>query len=133
MKWTKAEREFLETARVARLATVKRDGAPHAVPICPLFEKGFFYLGTDRNTVKVRNLRANPRVALVLDDYTEDWRHLRGVLVEGEARVITGRAFRSVRARLYRKFSQYEGMAALTGRDAVAIEIKPRRKFSWGF
>lgn len=133
MKWTKAEREFLETARVARLATVRRDGAPHAVPICPLFEKGLFHLGTDRHTVKVRNLRANPRVALVLDDYTEDWRHLRGVMVEGEARVVTGRAFRSVRARLYRKFSQYEAMAPLIGRDAVAIEIKPRRKVSWGF
>jgi len=133
MKWTQAEREFLETARVARLATIAPDGAPHAVPICPLFEKGHFFLGTDRETVKVRNLRANARVALVFDDYTEDWRHLRGVLVEGEARVVTGRAFRSVRTRLYRKFSQYEAIAPLTDREAVAIEITPRRKVSWGF
>jgi nitroimidazol reductase NimA-like FMN-containing flavoprotein (pyridoxamine 5'-phosphate oxidase superfamily) len=131
MKWTKAEREFLETARVARLATVTPDGGAHAVPICPLFEKGLFYLGTDRETVKVRNLRANPRVALVFDDYTEDWRHLRGVLVEGEARVV--RAFRSVRAHLYRKFPQYEAIAPLTDRDAVAVELIPRRKVSWGF
>ena len=133
MKWTPAEREFLETARVARLATVSPEGAAHAVPICPLFEKGLFYLGTDSDTVKVRHLRANPRVALVFDDYTEDWRHLRGVMVEGEARVVTGRAFRSVRARLYRKFSQYEAIAPLSDRDAVAVEIKPRRKVSWGF
>ena len=133
MKWTRAEREFLETARVARLATVSGGGSPHAVPICPLFEKGLFYLGTDRETVKVRNLRANPRVALVFDDYTEDWRHLRGVLVEGEARVIGGRAFCTVRTRLYRKFLQYEAIAPLTDRDALAIEIKPLRKVSWGF
>jgi PPOX class probable F420-dependent enzyme len=133
MKWTRAEREFLETARVARLATVAPGGSPHAVPICPLFEKGLFYLGTDRETVKVRNLRANPHVALVFDDYTEDWRHLRGVLVEGEARVIGGRAFRSVRARLYRKFLQYESIAPLTDREALAVEITPQRKVSWGF
>ncbi len=133
MKWTRAEREFLETARVARLATAAPDGAPHAVPICPYFEKGLFYLGTDRETAKVRNIRANPRVALVFDDYTEDWRHLRGVLVEGEARVVAGRAFRFVRARLYRKFPQYEAIAPLTERDAVALVITPRRKVSWGF
>jgi nitroimidazol reductase NimA-like FMN-containing flavoprotein (pyridoxamine 5'-phosphate oxidase superfamily) len=133
MKWTRAEREFLETARVARLATVAPDGGPHAVPICPLFEKGVFYLGTDRETAKVRHIRANRRVALVVDDYTEDWRHLRGVLVEGEARVLDGRAFRSVRARLYRKFLQYEAIAPLTDRDAIALEITPRRKVSWGF
>lgn len=133
MKWTKPEREFLETARVARLATVAADGAAHAVPICPLFEKGVFYLGTEGGTAKVRHIRANPHVALVLDDYTEDWRHLRGVLVEGEARVVTGRAFRRVRARLYRKFPQYPAMAPLTDRKAVAVEITPRRKVSWGF
>lgn len=132
-KWTRAEREFLESARVARLATVSPSGVPHAVPVCPLFEKGLFFLATDRDTVKVRNLQANPRVALVFDDYTEDWRHLRGVLVEGQARVVAGRAFRSVRAHLYRKFLQYEAIAPLSDREAVAVEIKPRRKVSWGF
>ncbi|MDE3137188.1 MAG: pyridoxamine 5'-phosphate oxidase family protein [Acidobacteriota bacterium] len=133
MKWTRAEREFLETARVARLATIAAGGGPHVVPICPLFEKGLFYLGTDRETAKVRHICANGRVALVFDDYTEDWRHLRGVLVEGEARVVERRAFWSVRARLYRKYAQYETTAPLTDRDAIALEIKPRRKASWGF
>lgn len=133
MKWTRAEREFLETARVARLATVAPDGGPHNVPICPLFEKGRFYLATDRATAKVRNIRTHPRVALVFDDYTEDWRHLRGVLLEGEARVLHGSAFRSVRARLYRKFSQYRAIAPLLEREAVALEITPQRKVSWGF
>ena len=133
MKWTKAEREFLETARVARLATVAADGMPHSVPVCPLGENGRFFLGTDRETAKVRNVLAHPLVALAFDDYTEDRRHLRGVLVQGEARVIAGRAFGAVRARLYRKFSQYEAIAPLTDRDSVALEIKPRRKVSWGF
>jgi PPOX class probable F420-dependent enzyme len=133
VKWTRGEREFVETARVARLATVRRDGSPQNVPICPLFEKGRIYLATDRATAKVRNIVSNPRVALVFDDYTEDWRHLRGVLVEGEARVATGSAFRRVRARLYRKYSQYEAIAPLREPEAVVLEITPKRKFSWGF
>ncbi len=133
MKWTKAEREFLETARVARLATVAPDGLPHNVPICPLMERGRLFFGTDRNTAKVRHIQAHPGVAVAFDDYTEDWRHLRGVLIEGEARVLEERAFRSVRARLYRKFPQYQAIAPLTDRDAVAVEITPRRKVSWGF
>lgn len=133
MKWTREEREFVETARVARLATVTGDGAPHNVPICPLFEKGHIYLATDRATAKVQNIASNPRVALVFDDYTEDWRRLRGVLVEGEARIATRGAFRRVRARLYRKYPQYESIAPLDERESVALEVTPSRKVSWGF
>jgi nitroimidazol reductase NimA-like FMN-containing flavoprotein (pyridoxamine 5'-phosphate oxidase superfamily) len=133
MKWTKAERDFVETARVARLATLGPNGQPHCVPICPLLLDGRLYVGTDADTAKVRHVQARPRVALVFDDYTDDWAHLRGVMVEGEARVVRGRLFRSVRAKLYRKFLQYEAQAPLSDRDAVALEIIPRRKVSWGF
>jgi nitroimidazol reductase NimA-like FMN-containing flavoprotein (pyridoxamine 5'-phosphate oxidase superfamily) len=133
MKWTKAEREFVDTARVARLATTGPHGQPHCVPICPLLMNGKLYLGTDADTAKVRHVTAQPRVALVFDDYTEDWGHLRGLLVEGEARVVRGRTFRAVRAKLYRKFLQYQAQAPLSDREAVALEITPRRKVSWGF
>lgn len=132
-KWTRVEREFVETARVARLATVAPGGMPHAVPVCPLFEEGRLYVCTDRATAKVRHILAHPQVALVFDDYTEDWNHLRGVLVEGEAKLTGARVFRAVRAALYRKFQQYERIAPLRDRAAVAPEITPRRKVSWGF
>lgn len=133
MKWTKAEREFLETARVARLATVGPDNRPHNVPICPLFEDGKFYLGTDFHTRKVKNIRLHPHVALAFDDYTEDWAHLRGVMVEGEARVVRGSRFRAVRKKIYRKFPQYPSRAPLSDRGSAAVEIIPHKKVSWGF
>lgn len=133
MKWTKPEREFLETARVARLATVGPGGMPHNVPICPLLSGNRFYIGTERATAKVRHILAHPKVALVFDDYSEDWNHLRGVLIEGEARLADKTTFRRVRAALYRKFQQYERIAPLGDRGDVALEVIPRHKVSWGF
>ena len=132
-KWTRAEQEFVETARVARLATVASSGMPHVVPVCPLFESGRLYIATDRDTAKVRHILAHPQVAVVFDDYTEDWNHLRGVLVEGEAKPAGARLFRRVRAALYRKFQQYERIAPLGDGTAMALEIVPSRKVSWGF
>jgi nitroimidazol reductase NimA-like FMN-containing flavoprotein (pyridoxamine 5'-phosphate oxidase superfamily) len=132
-KWTRAEQEFVETARVARLATVAPSGMPHVVPVCPLFENGRLFVATDRDTSKVRHVLAHPQVVLVFDDYTEDWNHLRGVLVEGEARAAGAPLFRRVRAGLYRKFQQYERIAPLGDGNAMALEIVPRCKVSWGF
>ncbi|MCD6031711.1 MAG: class putative F420-dependent enzyme Rv0121 family, partial [Thermomicrobiales bacterium] len=36
---------------------------------------------------RVRNIRERPEVALIVDDYTEDWQRLAWVLVRGAAAV----------------------------------------------
>jgi nitroimidazol reductase NimA-like FMN-containing flavoprotein (pyridoxamine 5'-phosphate oxidase superfamily) len=133
MKWRKAEINFVDAARVARLATVDKRGIPHSVPICPLLAGGKLYFGTEAGAKKVRNLKAHPEVALVFDEYTEDWEHLRGVMIEGQARVVGGRKFRAIRKKLYTKYLLYRSAAPLHAADSVIIEIIPRKKFSWGF
>src|SRR5262245_52959364 len=82
-------------ARVARLATAGKSGAPHAVPICFVFDGQMFYSALDRKpkrtTVnalqRVRNIAQSDRVALLIDHYAEDWRKLWYVLVRGRARM----------------------------------------------
>lgn len=132
MKLTKAERDFINTARVARLATVDARGLPANVPICPLFDAGKIYLGTEARAKKIRNIQANPHVALAFDDYTDAWAYLRGIMIQGRARVVDRRQFRALRKKLYAKYLQYPVEAPLTERDAAIIEVTPEKKFSWG-
>ena len=38
---------------------------------------------------RVKNIRANPKAALLVDQYLEDWRRLWWVLLQGRARLLT--------------------------------------------
>ena len=105
MRWREKERSFVDSARVARLATVGSNGAPHNVPICPLLHNDKIYFGTGASAKKVLNLKNNPNVALVFDDYTEAWGHLRGIMIQGRARVMPSKRFRALRKKLYTKVS----------------------------
>ncbi len=68
MKLNKSEIEFLEAARVARLATVDSKGVPHNVPVCPLDARGNLFVGTETSAKKGRNLNATDKVAIVIAD-----------------------------------------------------------------
>jgi len=58
----------LATARNIWMATVRPDGRPHLVPIWFIWLNGYFYLCTGKESVKGRNLQANPNIALSLED-----------------------------------------------------------------
>ncbi len=82
MIFTAAELEFLRSQRLCRIATVGPSGWPHVVPVMyALTEDGEFEF--DADGVKLRNLMAEPRCALVVDGSPK-----RGVSVQGRAEVI---------------------------------------------
>ncbi len=131
MRLTKAQAKMLERERVARVATVG-DGMPHLVPVCHVVVGGKIYFGSGRKGRKVRNVRANPRLALTVDLYSDDWSHITGVMVQGRARVIErGPRFRGLRRRLYAKYPRYPREAALGESDSVIVELTPTHVFSW--
>lgn len=74
--------ERLLTALNIWLATVRPDGRPHLVPIWFVMEAGRCYICTGSRSVKAQNLRANPRVALALEDGTNAF------VAEGAARPV---------------------------------------------
>jgi len=129
----KAEAEFVRWARVSRVATVGRSGWPHNVPVCHVLEGGRLYFASGDDAKKVLNLRVTPRVTLTVDLYSDAWGNLKGVMVQGTARLIEkGPRFRKVRALLYRKYPQYPLEAALDEKDSVIVEVTPTHIFSWG-
>ena len=134
MRLRKAHAEFLRHARVVRVATADARGVPHVVPVCAVLADGRLYFGSGDDARKVRNLRANPRITLVADDYTEAWDGLRGVMVVGAARLhARGAVFRRARRLLYAKYPLYEADAALEEGDSIVVEVTPTRVFAWGF
>jgi len=131
MRLTKAQAKMLEWERVARVATVG-GGMPHLVPVCHVVVGGKIYFGSGRRGRKVRNVRANARLALTVDVYSDDWSQITGVMVQGTGRVIErGPRFRRLRRRLYAKYPQYPREAALGESDSVIVELTPTRVFSW--
>src|SRR5207245_9254880 len=80
--------EFVRWARVGRLATIGPEGGPHNLPVCPVLDGDKLIVAAETRAQKVRNIEADPRVAIVFDDYVEDWTALRQVMVQGTARII---------------------------------------------
>ena len=134
MRVRRAYLDFLALQRVVHVATADARGVPHAVPVCHVVADGRVYFATGKTGRKVRNLRANPQVAVSADEYTESWGRLRGVTVTGPARVHARNAtFRRIRRRLYAKYPQYPKEAALGDRDSLIVEVTPRHVYAWGF
>lgn len=124
---------LLRWERVCRVATAGPGGMPHVVPVCHVVTDGKIYFASGPGGRKVLNLRANPRIALTVDLYTEQWSGLKGVMVQGRPRLIErGPAFRRIRRLLYAKYPQYPGEAALEESDSVIVEVTPARVFTWG-
>lgn len=94
------ERAFLAAADRGFLATADEEARPAVVPVCfalvgagedawiasPLDEKP--KAGGPRELRRVRDVRDNPRVALVVDRYDDDWTDLAWVQVRGTASVL---------------------------------------------
>ncbi|OGL20541.1 MAG: hypothetical protein A3G97_07965, partial [Candidatus Rokubacteria bacterium RIFCSPLOWO2_12_FULL_69_21] len=98
MRLKKAEARFIEWERVCRVATAGASGWPHGVPVCHVLWSGKIYFGSGNDAKKVLNLRANPRVAVTVDLYSDAWESLKGVMVQGSAKLIEkGPRFRKIR------------------------------------
>ena len=78
--------EFLgERGHLARIATVRADGAPSVVPVWFIFEGGKVLITPRKHSEFLANLRREPRVAITID---EDQGRYRKVLLEGKAELL---------------------------------------------
>jgi nitroimidazol reductase NimA-like FMN-containing flavoprotein (pyridoxamine 5'-phosphate oxidase superfamily) len=132
MKLTKKEINFIKPEGVARLATVGRDGVPHNVPVCPLFDRGKVYVATEKGAKKVRNIEANPHATIVFDHYRASWTGLRGVMLQCTVRIVGEKEFKSVRQKFYTKYRKYKSASPIEADDSLILELDPETKFSWG-
>lgn len=74
----------LREEKIAWLTTVRRDGQPQSSPVWFLWRDGEFVVYSKPTTQKVRNVQANPKVALHLRD-VDDGSDV--ISIEGEATI----------------------------------------------
>jgi pyridoxamine 5'-phosphate oxidase family protein len=89
-----AERTYLASQRLCRMATVDPSGQPQVNPVGYFLQEDGTILsgGLDlAGTKRWRNLHTNPRLSLVVDDLVsvDPWT-VRGVEIRGEAELLTG-------------------------------------------
>ncbi len=84
--FSEAQLAYLSERRLGRLATIGPDGVPHLVPLGWTYNPALDTIdvgGRDfARTRKFRNVRGNPRVALVVDDVLPPFRP-RCVMIRG--------------------------------------------------
>ena len=122
--------------RVAHLATSSADASPYVIPICFVYLRGFFYSAIDEKPKsriqlrRLRNIRTNPRAALIFDSYDEDWTKLAWVLVRGAASILDdGPEHDAAVAALREKYSQYK-MMEFAGKPVIRVESQ--KVSTWG-
>ena len=73
-----------------------------------------------------------PHITVTVDLYSDYWASLKGVMVQGRAKLIErGPAFQRAKRKLYEKYPQYPEESALEEGDVI-VEVTPRHVFSWG-
>ena len=132
------ERTFLLDQRVGRLATADGNGAPHVLPVGYALGGDTLYITIDdkpkrtsgRKLKRLQNTIENPRVAVVVDRYDEDWSRLGWVMLRGRAEILDdGDEHDEAQALLRARYPQLIGMQ-IAGYPVSAVRIE--RVTSWG-
>ena len=124
--FSESESKFLMSQWVCRIATVSSDGWPHNVPVGYVQDGETFYMTRDPGARKIRDMRENHRVCVIVDDPAMP---RKGVMVQGVATLIEhGPEFERVMEFVH---SKWGGKKWKEG-EQVAVRIDPSKKASWG-
>lgn len=117
-------REFLQRPNLAVLATISPRGRPQATPVWFMLDGQEILVNTAKGRVKLRNMSANPHVALAIYDPANLYRYvqIRGrVVAIGEAN-----GARDIdRLSLRYRGEPYAYRPGMTPSDRVSVRIKP--------
>ncbi|MQY32708.1 hypothetical protein SRB17_06620 [Streptomyces sp. RB17] len=131
-----AARERFSAAPVARLATADAEGVPHAVPVTFVVHDDVVYFAVDHkpkstwNLRRLRNIRENPAVTVLVDHYDDEWSRLWWVRADGQAEVLEeGQERLHAVELLCGKYDQYKEFPP----QGPAVAVRVRRWSGWAF
>jgi len=73
---------LLDGTKTGKLATVRKDGSPHVVPVWYDLDGDSLVFTTGAETIKGKNMKRDPRVCIAVDDQTPPYSF---VMIEGTA------------------------------------------------
>jgi PPOX class probable F420-dependent enzyme len=125
--------ERFAAERVARLATLSAAG-PRLVPVSFAWHRGTAVWAVDRVKPKrpgplrrERDLAADPRVAVLVDHYAEDWAALWWVELRGTAATLEGEAAEAALDALAERYLPYRANRP----PGPVVAVIPRRWTWW--
>ena len=127
-------RDFLDSARIYWLATVRPDGRPHVTPLFSVLVDDTLYFCTGPGERKAKNLAANSHCVILTGCNQVDG---LDVVVEGEAmRVIDEPRLQRIAARYASKYNWHyrvrDGAFVGPGGQALVFEVQPTTAFGFG-
>jgi PPOX class probable F420-dependent enzyme len=123
-------------ARVGRIATVTPDDRPHVVPFVFALHDDTLYSSVDAKPKKgpdlkrIRNIRANPAVQVVVDHYEEPWQPIWWVRLTGSAEILEEGPERKGALRLLaQKYPEYRDSPP----QGAVIAVRIERWLGWSY
>ena len=118
---------FLRAHELCRLATASKDSRPHVVPVIYALDGENLVVAVDYETKKLRNLRENRKVALVVDDFHPN----HAVMIEGDCEILErGKEYLRLLQVLFDRFETYRKNPWDEGESPI-LKIKPTKAVSW--
>ncbi|HJU34888.1 MAG TPA: pyridoxamine 5'-phosphate oxidase family protein [Nitrososphaera sp.] len=129
VSFSESEKDFLSKNEACRIATC-HEGIPHVVPVSYIFENDSFFVATDYETRKYKNIKRSKAAAIVVDLYSSV--DNAAICVQGTAEIIeSGQEFE----RLYNIFqNRFEWVRRDPWKEGEApfVKVSPTNKVSWG-
>jgi PPOX class probable F420-dependent enzyme len=125
--------KLLATARVGRLGLLDLDGAPRVLPVTFAVAEERIWSAIDakpkrtEEPARLRFLRRDPRAALMVDRYSDDWDELAWVQVLGRIEIVDRADGAAGLAALREKYEPYREEAP----PGPLLALEPRRYLWW--
>jgi PPOX class probable F420-dependent enzyme len=124
---------LLESERVGRFGLLDDKGAPRVLPVTFAVAEGRIWSAIDQKPkregepARLRFLRRDPRAALTVDRYSDDWDQLAWVQVLGSVRILDVSEAAAGLAALRAKYDQYREEAP----PGPLLALEPERYLWW--
>jgi nitroimidazol reductase NimA-like FMN-containing flavoprotein (pyridoxamine 5'-phosphate oxidase superfamily) len=124
---TPKELSFLKSHELCRLATVSKNSRPHVVPVIYAIDGENIVIAIDYGTKKLKNLKENNKVALVVDEYRPN----HAVMVEGDCEILErGKEYLRLLQILFGRFEYYRRNPWGEGESPI-LKVKPTKAIMW--
>ncbi len=121
-----------------RLATASKKAEPHVSTLWYVYLDGCIYFSADEKTKKIRNIKANSKVSLVIDSGHELFK-VKGMMINGLASLTEGKELvQKLRTLFAEKYFDSEGNPEFEKLDfymkkQAFVRIKPTKIISWDY
>jgi nitroimidazol reductase NimA-like FMN-containing flavoprotein (pyridoxamine 5'-phosphate oxidase superfamily) len=126
--FTDAQLKFLKSHTLCRFAVAELNGMPHVTPVVYAMDHNNPIIAVDYGSKKLRVLRENSKVSLVVDDVNPHG----GLVIQGECEIYErGSVYMKLLDVLMKEFEIYRENPWKEGESPI-LKVIPQKAASWG-